>query len=187
MSEWERSYTNQRRRLYLRVALKLMFSALLGAGVYVMTASLFGTPDGEEAVVRIELREIPPGTYKVVKWAGRRIFILHRTPAMLAALRTMSAARLYDPRSTRDGLPPALRNRLRSLRPDWFVAYDYGTTYGCALALDVKMSAPVDLRDSCGGTRYDVAGRVYAVQDAQRNLTVPPYRFDGDGVLVIGR
>ncbi|OBS10772.1 Rieske (2Fe-2S) protein [Acidihalobacter prosperus] len=185
MNEWERSYTNPRRRLYLRLTVKLLFALLLAAGLYVMSASLFVAHHAAMPATRVDLTGIAPGTLRVVEWDHRRILVLHRTRTMIATLRAVPRARLYDADSARDGLPAALRNPLRSRRPAWFVAYDYGTTYGCALTLDPATAAG-GLRDRCGGTRYDTAGRVYAGQDAQRNLSIPPYRFEGPDTLVIG-
>jgi len=38
----------------------------------------------------------------------------------------------------------------------------------------------------CHGSKFDLAGRVYAGVPASTNLVVPPYSFESDKILVIG-
>ncbi|MBT8144068.1 MAG: Rieske 2Fe-2S domain-containing protein, partial [Gammaproteobacteria bacterium] len=38
----------------------------------------------------------------------------------------------------------------------------------------------------CHGSKFDLAGRVYAGVPAPLNLAVPPYRFVSDSTLLIG-
>jgi ubiquinol-cytochrome c reductase iron-sulfur subunit len=38
----------------------------------------------------------------------------------------------------------------------------------------------------CHGSKFDLAGRVYAGVPAPDNLTVPPHYFKSDDILVIG-
>ena len=38
----------------------------------------------------------------------------------------------------------------------------------------------------CHGSKFDLAGRVYAGVPAPTNLEVPPYSFVGDSTLLIG-
>ena len=38
----------------------------------------------------------------------------------------------------------------------------------------------------CHGSKFDIAGRVFAGVPAQTNLTVPPYQFLSDSVLIVG-
>ena len=39
----------------------------------------------------------------------------------------------------------------------------------------------------CHGSKFDLAGRVYAGVPAPSNLEVPPYMFESDGVVVVGQ
>jgi ubiquinol-cytochrome c reductase iron-sulfur subunit len=38
----------------------------------------------------------------------------------------------------------------------------------------------------CHGSKFDLAGRVFAGVPAPTNLPVPPYRFVGDNLVLIG-
>jgi ubiquinol-cytochrome c reductase iron-sulfur subunit len=38
----------------------------------------------------------------------------------------------------------------------------------------------------CHGSRFDLAGRVFAGSPASTNLRVPPHKFESDSLLVIG-
>jgi ubiquinol-cytochrome c reductase iron-sulfur subunit len=39
----------------------------------------------------------------------------------------------------------------------------------------------------CHGSRFDLAGRVFAGVPAPSNMLVPPHYFESDDVLVIGK
>ena len=84
-----------------------------------------------------------------------------------------------------------MRNPMRSLEPDYFIALDYGTDLGCPLELvPADVNAPVipwsgGFRDRCRGSWYDLSGRVYKEQKASRNLEIPAYSIEGD-ILNLG-
>ena len=67
------------------------------------------------------------------------------------------------------------------------------THLGCAPLYRPEVGAP-DLGSDwpggffcpCHGSRFDLAGRVFAGVPAPLNLAVPPYRFVGESTLVIG-
>ena len=68
------------------------------------------------------------------------------------------------------------------------------THLGCAPAYRPDVGA-VDLGGeswqggffcACHGSRFDMAGRVFRGVPAPTNLEVPPHRYEGDNILVIG-
>jgi len=61
-----------------------------------------------------------------------------------------------------------------------------GTSIGCPVHPVYENERVTGFIDRCRGWRYDAAGRVYQGQEALRNLTVPPYWIDGDGLILIG-
>ena len=73
------------------------------------------------AAVTVDIGDLPPGGMKTVEWRGKPVWILRRTPEMLAGL-PRHEAQLADPASAKDDLPSALRNAGRSARPEIFVA-----------------------------------------------------------------
>ena len=81
------------------------------------------------AAVAVDLADIPPGGLKTVEWRGKPVWIMRRTPEMIAALSGQDD-KLADPNSSKDALPEALRNPGRSERQDLFVAIGICTHLG---------------------------------------------------------
>jgi len=73
-------------------------------------------------------------------------------------------------------------NALRSNQPEWFIAIALGTGYGCPI--EVKGDLIVE---TCQGSRFDLAGRVFSGDYADKNLAVPRYSLSDDGFLLLGR
>jgi ubiquinol-cytochrome c reductase iron-sulfur subunit len=128
-----------------------------------------------------------------VEWRGKPVWILHRTPAMLATLEGRDAV-LADPASKRDELPDALRNAGRSLRPEILVAIGICTHLGCSpTSIPAGTTNPVVGSDWKGGffcpchaSTFDLAGRVFKDKPAPTNLEIPPHRYVGASRIVIG-
>lgn len=173
-------------RLRLRVALKLMALAALLLFVLVILSALFSPPGGDVRLpLEVDLRGIEPGEHQRLTWNGRRILILHRDASMLAALPDADA--LYDPNSRFDRRPRGMTEPHRGWVAEWLVVYAESTDLGCDL--DIVEAAAADgweggLRDRCRGGRYDFAGRVYKGQPAMRNLEIPPYRLEGNRLIL---
>ena len=145
------------------------------------------------APVEVDLGDLQPGQTRTVEWRGKPVWIQRRTPEMLAALQGHED-RLADPHSRRDGLPEALRNPGRSVRPDVFVAIGICTHLGCSPTSVPAGSAnpgvgadwPGGFLCPCHGSTFDGAGRVYRNKPAPTNLEIPPHRFVDAQRLVIG-
>lgn len=157
------------------------------AAVVMFAIALFGSlpsgpPDAApEPTHRLYVGDLAPGEVRIDDWNGRRVILLRRTPAMIAALTGLEDA-LRDPDSNASRQPPAALNPGRSLRPDLFVGLAYGTGMGCPLEF-VPAEVPMrgipwagGFRDRCDGSLFDTAGRVYRGQPARTNLVVPPHR-----------
>ena len=144
------------------------------------------------APIEVDVSKIEPGARITVEWRGKPIYIVRRTPEALAQLDAL-AARLRDPDSLASEQPVYARNTHRSLRPEVFVVIGVCTHLGCAPlyrpevgAADLGSEWPGGFFCPCHGSRFDLAGRVFAGVPAPLNLTVPPYRFVGEATLVIG-
>ena len=143
--------------------------------------------------VTVDLSDILPGGSKTVEWRGKPVWVVRRTPQMLAALQGHDA-QLVDPQSTKDQQPPYARNAARAVKPEIFVAVGICTHLGCspsnAPAGAGNPSLPSDWPGGffcpCHGSTFDGAGRVYKNKPAPTNLEVPPYRFASDTQLLIG-
>ncbi|MDZ7864260.1 ubiquinol-cytochrome c reductase iron-sulfur subunit [Acidovorax sp.] len=143
--------------------------------------------------VEVDTSDIPPGGAKTVEWRGKPVWVVRRTPAMLAALRGHDA-QLADPHSTAGQQPAYARNPERALQAEIFVAIGICTHLGCSPtalpAGSANPSLPSDWPGGffcpCHGSTFDGAGRVYKNKPAPTNLEIPPHRFAGDTRLVIG-
>lgn len=143
--------------------------------------------------VDVDLSDIAPGATKIVEWRGKPIWVVRRTPQMLAALQGHDAE-LADPQSLRDQQPVDARNPTRSIKPEVFVAIGICTHLGCSPnavpAGTANPSLPADWPGGffcpCHGSTFDGAGRVFKNKPAPTNLEVPPYRYASDTHLVIG-
>lgn len=131
--------------------------------------------------LQMSLSNVPPATLRTVEWRGMPVWVLHRSTAMLEALRATKSP-LRDPDSTHSLQPAACRNALRALVPQWFVAIGLCTHQGCTPTL----SGMDGFLCPCHASRYDLAGRVHHNGPAPHNLVIPAYRFDGPDTLVIG-
>lgn len=181
-------------RLLLRVAVKLMSLAGVGLALYALLASVLSgeAPSGKSEPLLVRLDALSENQLLRVAWGEGNLLLLKRSAATLASLDADTAG-LQDPFSERSREPAGLPAATRSVRAALFVAFDRGTGMGCPLGWvpPGNRSAPQQpwqggFRDSCDGSWYDAAGRVFKGQQAGRNLDIPPYRYiDGD-LLEIG-
>ncbi len=145
------------------------------------------------AAVDVDIGDIPPGGMKTVEWRGKPVWILRRTPEMLAALGGHDAE-LVDPQSRRDQQPDYARNATRSIKPEVFVAVGICTHLGCSPtrtpAGSGNPSLPADWPGGffcpCHGSTFDGAGRVFKNKPAPTNLEVPPHEYLAATRLLVG-
>lgn len=178
------------RRQALRGAIKLLVLLGLLALFYAFSRTLISTEDaaaGDE--FRLALVELGPGSARQFEWDGRRYLVLHRSAEMQALLEAPDGPKLVDPDSHRSRQPDGARNPYRSVDASYLVVLNYDTALNCPLEIVMPQGPDAQrwsggLRDTCGGSRYDFAGRVLANQRASRNLVVPNHRLEG-GQLII--
>lgn len=195
MSVSKISAADQARRLRLRVMAKGLISIAAAAIVFVAIAFFFSGNDERPRIPTqsVDIDDLQAGEAKRVLWQGRPVIILRRTSEMVAALQAQegAAARaLRDPSSRRSEQPVTMAGPTRSLRPEWFIAIALGTDQGCPVAFTELVDVGAGFIDECRGSIYDVAGRVFAGQYADRNLAVPRYAIetvDGRQRVILGR
>jgi ubiquinol-cytochrome c reductase iron-sulfur subunit len=146
------------------------------------------------AAVEVDLSDIPPGGTKTVEWRGKPVWIVRRTPEMIAALKGGDPALLADPDSARPQQPDYARTPTRSVRPEIFVAVGICTHLGCSPS-DVPAGSPNPSVGAnwpggyfcpCHGSTFDGAGRVYKNKPAPTNLEIPPHVFVSETRLRVG-
>lgn len=120
--------------------------------------------------VEVDLSDMATGGSKTVEWRGKPVWVVKRTPAMLAALQGHDA-QLVDPQSQKDQQAAYARNEARavgaanpSLPDDW----------------------PGGVFCPCHGSTFGGAGRVFKNKPAPANLEIPPYRYASDSRILIG-
>ncbi len=149
------------------------------------------------APVEVDIGDLQPGQKKTVEWRGKPVWIVRRTPEMLASLQKTDAL-VADPKSDRkqDELTPMpeTRNEWRSLKKEYLVVVGICTHLGCSPTEKFQPGAQPSLPDDwqggflcpCHGSTFDLAGRVFKNKPAPDNLEVPPYTFLSDTRLLIG-
>ncbi len=144
------------------------------------------------APVEVDISKLELGAMLKVEWRGKAIFIVNRTPQMLAQLEGIDNL-LRDPGSAESEQPDFAKNPARALKPEYLVLVGVCTHLGCApldkfTPGDVTVSA--DWQGGffcpCHGSKFDMSGRVYKDVPAPTNLPVPPYRFLSDTRIIIG-
>ena len=128
-----------------------------------------------------------------VKWRGKVCWVVHRTEQMLEDLPSLDD-KLADPNSEVASQQPAYcQNPNRAIKPKYFVAVGICTHLGCSPTYRPEV-APADLGPNwkggfycaCHGSKFDLAGRVYAGVPAPTNLVIPPHSYVSDDVILIG-
>lgn len=165
---------NEERRDFLYIATGAFAAAAVGFTAWPVIDQM--NPDASVLAlssVEIDLSTIQLGQVLTVLWQGKPIFISHRTPAMIEAVRETPLSRLIDPQPDVD----------RVEEPQWLVVVGICTHLGCI---------PTEVETNrggwfcpCHGSVYDASGRVLR-GPAPLNLAVPPYRFSSDSVIKIG-
>jgi ubiquinol-cytochrome c reductase iron-sulfur subunit len=146
------------------------------------------------APVEQDVSKVEPGSVLKVNWRGQAIFIVRRTPEMLAKLDAPEiTGQLRDPNSDQSEQPAYAKNDARALRPEYLVLVGVCTHLGCAPLSrfnpgDAELGAdwPGGFYCPCHGSKFDLSGRVFKDVPAPTNLKVPPYRFLTDALLQIG-
>lgn len=144
------------------------------------------------APVEADIGKLEPGALLRVKWRGKPVWVVSRTDEMLAALPELDS-KLADPNSAASIQPSYCRNATRSIKPQFLVAVGICTHLGCAPTYRPEV-APVDLGPEwkggffcpCHGSRFDLAGRVFAGVPAPTNLVIPKHTYVSETTILVG-
>jgi ubiquinol-cytochrome c reductase iron-sulfur subunit len=147
----------------------------------------------EGSPITVDLSKVEPGQQIVVLWRKNPMFIVHRTPAILAELTKQSTLDLLsDPNSDHMQQPTYAKNWSRSIKPEFLVLIGVCTHLGCIPGFSpapgsINATWPGGWLCPCHGSKYDLAGRVFKSVPAPLNLPVPPYSFASPTSIVIGQ
>jgi ubiquinol-cytochrome c reductase iron-sulfur subunit len=171
---------------------------LVGTGLAATPFVLSMTPSERAraagAPVEVDVGKLEAGQMRTEEWRGKPVWIVKRTPEMLAGLK-QDVNLLADPDSkVATQQPPYAQNPFRSIKPELLVLVGVCTHLGCSPlakltsgpASGVTEDWPGGFFCPCHGSKFDLAGRVFKGVPAPTNLVVPPYSYISDTRLVIG-
>jgi ubiquinol-cytochrome c reductase iron-sulfur subunit len=193
----EKQVDSGRRGLLVATCAAGGVAGLATTGVLVSTFQPSERAKAAGAPVEVDIAGLQPGEMKTVEWRGKPVWILKRSPEMLAGIKQVDGE-LADPNSERkpDELTPEYaRNEYRSIKPEILVAVGICTHLGCSPVTRFQTGAQPSLPDDwhggflcpCHGSTFDLAGRVFKNKPAPDNLEVPRHMYLGDSKLVIGK
>jgi len=184
-----------RRRVLRRMTVTLGGVGLTAAGVpFALSMKPSARAWAEGGPAEVDLGSIAPGWPVTVLWRRKPVWILRRTPEMLATLEA-DRGLLADPDSAvRSQQPDYARNSYRSIRPETLVVVGLCTHLGCVPAAHLEPGSASGLGADwpggwfchCHGSKFDLAGRVFKYVPAPTNLVVPPHRYEDETRLVLG-
>ena len=169
------------------------------AGVLVSTFQPSERAKAAGAPVEVDISDVKPGEMKVVEWRGKPVWILRRTPEMMATLEK-DTAELADPNSEKEyqlPTPEYARNpwRAREDHKEVLVTVGICSHLGCSPSSRLASGPQPNLPDNwpggflcpCHGSTFDLSARVFRNKPAPTNMDVPPYMYLSDNKLVIGK
>ena len=185
---------NQGRRRFL-VLTTAGAGGLAAAGVAApFVASWFPSEKAKAAgaPIEIDVSKIESGQMLTAEWQGKPIWVVNRTDQQIKDLKGLDGV-LTDPNSEVNHQPEDCKNETRSIKPNVLVAIGICTHLGCSPTYRPDI-APADLGAEwkggffcpCHGSRFDIAGRVYAGAPAPTNLVVPPHKYLSDTTILVG-
>lgn len=168
-------------------------AAVATAIPFVSTLAPSERAKAQGAAVEVDIADLAPGAMKTVEWRGKPVWVVRRTPEMLAQLQGHDQL-LADPASERPQQPLYAQNATRSVKPEVFLAVGICTHLGCSPSAvpagsgnpSVEANWPGGYFCPCHGSTFDGAGRVYKNKPAPTNLEVPPHRYVSDTRILIG-
>jgi len=182
------------RRKFLTIATSVVGAVGVAAAAVPFIASWQPSERAKAAGadVEVDISGIQPGQLIRVMWRSKPVWIVRRTPEILASLSDLDD-RLRDPESEVEQQPPYAKNEYRSIKEEYLVLVGICTHLGCSPQhlVDGEFAqyaegVPEGFFCPCHGSKFDMAGRVFEGVPAPYNLVVPPYMYINDNTILIG-
>ncbi len=197
MSNDEKQVDSGRRGLLVATCAAGGVVGLATTGALVSTFAPSERAKAAGAPVEVDITGMEVGEMKTVEWRGKPVWVLKRSPEMVADLKKIDGE-LADPNSERNPAeftPEYARNEYRSIQPEFLVVVGICTHLGCSpitkFQTGPQSSMPNDWPGGflcpCHGSTFDLAARVYKNKPAPDNLPVPPHMYLSDTRIVIGK
>jgi ubiquinol-cytochrome c reductase iron-sulfur subunit len=174
-------------------------AGLVTAGAFVSTFQPSERAKAAGVPVEADISDLKPGEMKVVEWRGNPVWILKRTPEMMASL-AKTDSQVADPASEKPyalKMPEYCKNQHRSRAEHKDIAVLVGicSHLGCSPSNKFQAGPQPSLPDDwaggficpCHGSTFDLAGRVFKNKPAPNNLDVPVHMYLSDTKILIGK
>lgn len=151
------------------------------------------------APVEVDISSLAPGQMTVAEWRGKPVWILKRTPEMMASL-NVTQSEVADPDSLKPYTMPLpdyceKQSRSRKDHKDVLITIGICSHLGCSPSSKFTPGPQPSLPDNwaggflcpCHGSTFDLSGRVFKNKPAPENLDVPRFMFLSDTKVVIGQ
>ena len=195
----EKQVDSGRRGLLVATCAAGGVAGLATAGAFVSTFQPSEKAKAAGAPVEADISDLKPGEMKVFEWRGKPVWILKRTPEMMASLEK-TENKVADPKSEKTfqlPMPEYCKNqhRSRDTHKDILVTVGICSHLGCSPSSKFQAGAQPSLPDDwaggflcpCHGSTFDLAARVYKNKPAPTNLDVPPHMYLSDTRILIGK
>jgi ubiquinol-cytochrome c reductase iron-sulfur subunit len=131
--------------------------------------------------IEYDVSKVPLGQQVVVLYRKQPLFVRHRTPAEIAAARSVDVSTLRDPATDAYRIKPG--------KDEWLILIGVCTHLGCTPNFDGGDLVPGERFGGwfcpCHGSVYDTSGRIRK-GPAPKNLAVPDYKFESDTKIKVG-
>jgi ubiquinol-cytochrome c reductase iron-sulfur subunit len=189
------SEIDNKRRKFLTGTTAVVGALGFGYGTIRVVAEHLSPGASERAAgapVEADISALEPGQMMTVEWRGKPVWVIRRTPDVIARLRELDET-LVDPSSNSSKQPDYCHNDNRAINDEYMVVVGICTHLGCSPTYRPEL-APDDLGPDwkggffcpCHGSKFDLAGRVFKNVPAPTNLVVPPHQYLSDTLLLIG-
>jgi ubiquinol-cytochrome c reductase iron-sulfur subunit len=194
--EWimsDQKMDSSRRNLILATTAAGGVAAVATAVPFVASLTPSERAKAAGAPVVADISKLAPGEKMVVKWRGKPVWILRRTPEMLAGLEKV-VDKLSDPESEKSEQPAYTKKTARAIKDEYLVLVGICTHLGCSPSDKLKSGTEEGMSADwqggflcpCHGSQFDLAGRVYKAMPAPTNLEIPPHTYLSDSSILIG-
>lgn len=193
----EKQVNTSRRGLMTATCAAGGVAGLATGGLLLCTLGPTAKTQASGAPVEVDISALQPGHMMTVAWRGQPVWVLRRTPEMIASL-DKTTPECADPQSLRTSyarIPDYAKNDWRSIRQDILVVIGICPHLGCSPVSRFTPGAQPALPDDwqggflcpCHASTFDLAGRVFKNKPAADNLQVPRHMYLDDNRLLIGK
>ncbi|CAN5774690.1 ubiquinol-cytochrome c reductase iron-sulfur subunit [soil metagenome] len=195
----EKQVDSGRRGLLVATCAAGGVAGLATAGALVSTFQPSERAKAAGAPVEVDIATLAPGEMRTVEWRGKPVWILKRTPEMMASL-AKTENEVADPDSEKPYTMPLpeyceKQSRTRKEHKDILITVGICSHLGCSPSAKFQPGAQPSLPDNweggflcpCHGSTFDLSGRVFKNKPAPQNLDVPRHMYLSDSKIVIGK